>query len=156
MTLDPSAGLHGAAGAGHDHPTRPTQTASPESRAASEPHAEYRRWRRFRQPAPPSDLVRLAALRVVLEAGPLPGLQILNLVAPVVRRLGEVPPTFPLLHQLGEDGLLVAFGDLPRQYTITAAGTREARRLADAIGPLASERLEGVDRRIEALLGLAH
>jgi hypothetical protein len=93
---------------------------------------------------------------VVREAGPLPGLQILNLVAPVVRRLGEVPPTFPLLHQLEEEGLLVASGDLPRQYTITAAGTREARRLANAVGPLTAERLEGVDRRIEALLGLSH
>ena len=92
-------------------------------------------------PGRPSDLIRLCALLVVGDAGPIGGLDALNMLAPYARRLGEIPPTFPLLHQLEEDGYLAASTGLPRRYAITAAGRREASRLAAGSGPLLAERL---------------
>ena len=78
---------------------------------------------------------------MVADAGPIGGLDALNMLAPYARRLGEVPPTFPLLHQLEEDGHLAASTGLPRRYAITVAGRREADRLAAGSGPLLAERL---------------
>ncbi len=89
----------------------------------------------------PSDLLRLCALLLVSWAGPIGGLEALNMLAPYARRLGEVPPTFPLLHELEEDGCLAASAGLPRRYRITAAGRREAGRLAAASRARLAERL---------------
>jgi hypothetical protein len=105
--------------------------------------------------AVPSDLLRLCALRVVQEAGPLPGLAALNMLAPLARMLGEVPPTFPLLHELEDRGLLSASATLPRAYAITGPGRREAARLADASSEILAERL-GTGTRLEALLAPHH
>ena len=89
----------------------------------------------------PSDLLRLCALLLVSWAGPIGGLEALNMLAPYARRLGEVPPTFPLLHELEEDGCLAASAGLPSRYRITAAGRREASRLAASSSTRLAERL---------------
>jgi hypothetical protein len=107
------------------------------------------------RPASPSDLLRLCALRVVQEAGPIPELTALNMLAPLARILGEVPPTFPLLHDLEDRGLLAASAALPRSYSVTESERREAGRLADASSDLLAERL-GTGVRLEALLTARH
>jgi hypothetical protein len=103
----------------------------------------------------PSDLIRLCALRVVQDDGPIGGLDALNLLAPLARMLGEIPPTFPLLHDLEDSGLLEASASLPRTYAITATGRREATRLASSSSALLAERL-GSGVRLEAMLARRH
>jgi hypothetical protein len=103
----------------------------------------------------PSDLIRLCALRVVQDDGPIGGLDALNLLAPLARMLGETPPTFPLLHDLEDSGLLAASASLPRTYAITASGRREATRLASSSSALLAERL-GSGVRLEAMLARRH
>lgn len=103
----------------------------------------------------PSDLIRLCALRVVQDDGPIGGLDALNLLAPLARMLGEAPPTFPVLHELEDCGLLEASASLPRTYAITASGRREATRLASASRALLAERL-GTGVRLEAMLARRH
>ena len=103
----------------------------------------------------PSDLVRLCALRVVQDAGPIAGLDALNRLAPLAKILGEAPPTFPVLHDLEDRGLLEASASLPRTYAITASGRREAGRLANALIGLLAERL-GTGLRLEAMLARRH
>ncbi len=103
----------------------------------------------------PSDLIRLCALRVVQDGGPIGGLDALNLLAPLARTLGEAPPTFPLLHDLEDRGLLEASASLPRTYAITASGRSEATRLAGSSSALLAERL-GTGVRLEAMLARRH
>jgi hypothetical protein len=103
----------------------------------------------------PSGLIRLCALRVVQDGGPIGGLDALNLLAPLARMLGEAPPTFPLLHDLEDCGLLEASTSLPRTYAITASGRREATRLASSSSALLAERL-GTGVRLEAMLARRH
>ncbi len=103
----------------------------------------------------PSDVIRLCALRVVQDHGPIGGLDALNLLAPLARMLGEAPPTFPLLHDLEDCGLLEASPSLPRTYAITASGRSEARRLASSSSTVLEERL-GTGMRLEAMLARRH
>jgi hypothetical protein len=103
----------------------------------------------------PSDLVRLCALRVVQDDGPIAGLDALNRLAPLARMLGEVPPTFPLLHDLEDSGLLEASASLPRTYAITASGRREAGRLASSSSALLAERLD-TGMRLDVMLARRH
>ncbi len=119
----------------------PAVPAAPSRRTAGEPIRSHDQPHRSLLPGHPSDLIRLCALLVVADAGPIGGLDALNMLAPYARRLGEVPPTFPLLHQLEEDGYLAASAGLPRRYSVTAAGRREAGRLAAGSGPLLAQRL---------------
>lgn len=119
--------------------TWPVRAGSPER--VRLPLSGRREAGRFRPAGRASEPLRLCALAVVESSGPLGGLEVLNRLAPVARRLGEWPPTFPLLHELEEDGCLAASADLPRRYRITAAGRHEALRLAGIYGSHLSERL---------------
>ena len=121
-------------------PTRRARSASQDDRTARLPPAAH-----------PSDLIRLCALLVVEDAGPVIGLDALNQLAPLARKLGEVAPTYPLLHELEADGHLLATQGLPRVYRITTAGRREASRLAAGSVRTLTERL-GPEARLEALL----
>jgi len=146
----------------HGPPSSPVEAGtvrqSPTSgRAAALPAGSARTGRSSAFPARqiPSDLVRLCALRVVQDSGPIGGLDALNLLAPLARMLGEAPPTFPLLHDLEDCGLLEASTSLPRTYAITASGRREATRLASSSSALLAERL-GTGVRLEAMLARRH
>ncbi len=119
----------------------PAVPAAPSRTTAGASSRSHDRPPRSPIPGHPSDLIRLCALLVVADAGPIGGLDALNMLAPYASRLGEIPPTFPLLHQLEEDGYLTASTGLPRRYSITVAGRREAGRLAAGSRPLLAERL---------------
>lgn len=96
------------------------------------------------------DVLRLMALRLIEDAGPSAGIDVLDRIAPMARRLQVAAPTFPLLHELLDAGLVTASAELPRRYAITAVGRQEAERLATAWWPsvrdLLGQRSERVAR----------
>ena len=82
-----------------------------------------------------SDLIKLLTLREFEASGPLTGLDAINHVASTARMLGIAPPTYPLVHGLTEAGLLESVAAKPPRYRTTAAGSREAERLAERCWP---------------------
>jgi hypothetical protein len=82
-----------------------------------------------------ADLIKLLTLREFEAADPLTGLDAINHVAPTARMLGIAPPAYPLVHGLTEAGLLETVAERPPRYRTTAAGAREAERLAERCWP---------------------
>ncbi|HEX8940570.1 MAG TPA: hypothetical protein VF763_10430 [Candidatus Limnocylindrales bacterium] len=97
------------------------------------------------------ELVSLLVLRELEDAGALTGLDVLDRISPLVRPLRVPPASYPLLHQLQDDGFLAASAEAPPRYEVTAAGRREAERLALDCWPLVNESITRYSSRVARL-----
>jgi hypothetical protein len=81
-------------------------------------------------PATRRDLLSLLVLRELEGNGPSAGTALFDAIAALVCSFDLDAPGYALLHDLCDAGLLVAMGDRPPRYAVTAAGRAEAERLA--------------------------
>lgn len=97
----------------------------------------------------------LRTLRLFEQRGPLSGREALAALG-FIGKYGRSPGlSYPLLHQLEQDGYLAADNALPRCYRLTASGRTEAERLAQVLEPHLRARLARLEARLELLSGIS-
>lgn len=100
-----------------------------------------------------SDFLILYTLRLFQRWGPLSGRDALAALGATAVSSGLPNVSYPLLHELEQQGLLAGHEGRPRGYRLTPQGLEAAARLAEALWPRVRLHLSRLETHLEELFG---